>query len=90
MVCKENRSVSAVLTWKEIFSLVLFMAFIFSMNAKDVHATDEVVDQLSVEVPVSCVLTSTVDVAHSVAIRSGLYADDIGETTIDAYCNGVH
>ena len=87
MVCKENRSVSAVLTWKEIFSLVLFMAFIFSMNAKDVHATDEVVDQLSVEVPVSCVLTSTVDVAHSVAIRSGLYADDIGETTIDAYCN---
>ena len=45
-----------------------------------------VVDEFTVTVPESCSLTSTVGTAHTATIE-GVYSDDIGETTINAFCN---
>ena len=56
------------------------------LNVNGVFASS-VVDEFTITVPESCSLTSTVGTAHTATIENGVYSDDVGETTINAFCN---
>ena len=70
------------LTW-----LLPVSCFIFGFSFINVYASSSVVDEFSVTVPESCSLTNTIGTAHSATIENGVYTDDVGETTINAFCN---
>ena len=46
-----------------------------------------VTDEINVTIPSSCSLTSVVGSAHTSTIETGVYQDDIGETTFKVFCN---
>ncbi|MBQ3432819.1 hypothetical protein IJG22_00790, partial [Candidatus Saccharibacteria bacterium] len=48
---------------------------------------DSVVDQINITVPVSCTISGTGMNTHNANINNGLYEDDIGSTTLHAFCN---
>ena len=48
---------------------------------------DSIVDQVNITVPVSCTMTGTGMDSHSTEIQNGLYKDNIGTTTLHAFCN---
>ena len=45
------------------------------------------VDTVSLEVPVSCTLSKTVNTEHQTTMRVGQYEEDIGETSFNVICN---
>ena len=48
---------------------------------------DSVVDEINITVPASCTMTGTGMDSHSTEIQNGIYKDDIGTTTLHAFCN---
>ena len=52
-----------------------------------VSADDSVVDEINITVPVSCTMTGAGMDSHSTEIQNGLYKDNIGTTTLHAFCN---
>ena len=48
---------------------------------------DSIVDQVNITVPVSCTMTGAGMDSHSTEIENGLYKDNIGTTTLHAFCN---
>ena len=58
------------------------------LSSSVVSATnDSVVDEVSITVPVSCTMTGTGMDSHSTEIENGLYKNNIGTTTLHAFCN---
>ena len=64
-------------------TILSFLAF----NITSSFAADNVVDEISITVPVSCSLSSTGTNSHNAEIYNGTYNSTIGETTINAFCN---
>ena len=62
----------------------LFGAIALSSNP--VYA-DDVIDTVTVTVPISCTLSSAVDTAHTASIPNSTYRSDIGTTTFTVFCN---
>ena len=56
------------------------------LNVSGVYATGAT-DEVTVTIPESCSLTSTVTTAHTATVENGVYNDSIGETSISAFCN---
>ena len=56
------------------------------LNVSGVYATGAT-DEVTVTIPESCSLTSTVTSAHTATVENGVYNDAIGETSINAFCN---
>ena len=52
-----------------------------------VSADDSVVDEINITVPVSCTMTGTGMDSHNAEIQNGIYEDNIGTTTLHAFCN---
>ena len=48
---------------------------------------DSVVDQVNITVPVSCTMTGTGMDSHNAEIQNGIYQNNIGTTTLHAFCN---
>ena len=48
---------------------------------------DSVIDEIGVEVPVSCTMSGAGMASHTKEIINGTYEDDIGSTTLHAFCN---
>ena len=69
-----------------LFSLsILSGAFLISSNS---YATDDnVVDNININVPISCSMEGTGMTSHNANIVNGTYQANIGTTTIKAYCN---
>ena len=58
------------------------------LSSSVVSATnDSVVDEINITIPVSCTMTGTGMDSHSTEIQNGLYKDNIGTTTLHAFCN---
>ena len=65
--------------------IVLSGAFLISPYS---YATDDnAIDNVSVNVPVSCTMSGTGMNSHNVNIVNGTYQADIGSTTLKAFCN---
>ena len=63
-----------------IMGLILSSSIVSATN-------DSVVDEINITVPVSCTMTGTGMNSHSTEIQNGIYKDDIGTTTLHAFCN---
>ncbi len=65
---------------------IVSVSCIFALlSASGVYA--DVVDTVTVTVPVSCSMTGTVDSAHTATVEVGTYTENIGETTFKVLCN---
>ena len=49
--------------------------------------SDTVVDQVNITIPISCTLSGVGMTSHNAEIANGTYEDDIGTTTLKAFCN---
>ena len=71
-----------------LFFLSLATVSAFILTSGIVLAdNDSVVDQINITVPVSCTMTGTGMDSHSTEIQNGIYKDNIGTTTLHAFCN---
>ena len=64
-----------------IMADLLFFGKTLSVNA------NSVTDEISITIPASCSLTNTVSSAHTATIETGVYQENIGETTFKVFCN---
>ena len=70
--------------------LVLFLTLasgIVLLSSTVSADNDSVVDEINITVPVSCTISGTGMTSHNASINNGLYEDDIGSTTLHAFCN---
>ena len=65
---------------------VAVVAGIF-LSSVSIYADDNVVDNVNIEVPVSCSLEGTGMNSHNASVVNGTYQADIGTTTMKAFCN---
>ena len=69
------------------FSAVVISSLPILLNINSALATTSVVDDVTVTVPASCTMNSTVNSNHTATVEVGSYVDDIGETTFKVVCN---
>ncbi|MBR2998254.1 BspA family leucine-rich repeat surface protein, partial [Candidatus Saccharibacteria bacterium] len=68
-----------------ILTSLSFVSFLF-LASSSIFASDHV-SNVSVTVPVSCNISSTLDTAHTATINPGQVKADIGTTTFKVFCN---
>ena len=68
-----------------ILTSLSFVSFLF-LASSSIFASDHV-SNVSVTVPVSCNISSTLDAAHTATINPGQVKADIGTTTFKVFCN---
>ncbi len=56
------------------------------LGSAKTHA-DDIVDDITITVPVSCTMSGTSMDSHTAEITNGTYQDNIGTTTLKAFCN---
>ena len=73
----------------DVFGLFGFLGVVFLsgfvLASNNVSA--DVVDRVSITVPVACTLEGTGMNSHNAEIQNGTYTADIGTTTLHAFCN---
>ena len=57
------------------------------LSSTRVNADDTIVEQVSVNVPISCSLIGTGTDSHTAEVTNGTYRSEIGTTTLKAFCN---
>ena len=72
-----------------VLSSLTFLSGSILSSAK-VSADDSVVDQVTITVPVSCSLSGTGMNTHNAEVLNGTYEQNIGTTTLKAYCNDTN
>ena len=78
---------SKLIRMQDIVMGTITMSSLFLLlNVSGVYATGAT-DEVTVTIPESCSLTSTVTSAHTATVENGVYNDAIGETSISAFCN---
>ena len=93
--CERLRCVASARTDKVVLSflvsggLVAVTVFAGGVLASTTVSADNdtVVDQINITVPVSCTLSGSGMASHTAEIANGTYEDDIGTTTLKAFCN---
>ena len=66
---------------------VLTLGIVLASNTVLADDNTSVVDEINITVPVSCTISGTGQNSHNANINNGLYEDDIGSTTLHAFCN---
>ena len=72
------------------FGTIAISSLFLLFNASGANATTSSVDSVSIEVPVACTMTSTVNTAHTATANVGTYQENIGETTFNVICNDAN
>ena len=71
-----------------LVGLLLSVSFVLGYDSfNDTYADTSVVDEITIDIPASCSLTNTVGSAHTATIETGVYQENIGETTFKVFCN---
>ena len=63
------------------------LGIILASNTVLADDNTSIVDEINITVPVSCTISGTGQNTHNANINNGLYEDDIGTTTLHAFCN---
>ena len=79
-----NNSKRASLTAASLVGLTIISGLVLTSKAV---SADDVVDNVSITVPVSCTMSGTGMNTHTAEVVNGTYRADIGTTTIKAFCN---
>ena len=69
------------------FGTIAVSSLFLLVGASSANAATSAVDEITITVPASCSLTNTIGSAHTATIETGVYQDDIGETTFKVFCN---
>ena len=69
------------------FGTIAISSLFLLVGASSANATTSAVDEVTIIVPASCSLTNTIGSPHTATIETGVYQDDIGETTFKVFCN---
>lgn len=69
-----------------IYLLFLSVFFGFILTSSTTSA-DELIDEINVNVPISCSLAGTGMDSHATSLMNGNYTSDVGTTTLKALCN---
>ncbi len=72
-----------------IISLPIVIVSIVVLSSPYSSASSSL-DNLTLSIPVSCTMSSTINTAHSISMVSGRYEENIGKTTLDTTCNDVN
>ena len=72
------------------FGTIAVSSLFVLFGASGANATTSSVDSVSIEVPVACTMTSTVNTAHTATANVGTYQENIGETTFNVICNDAN
>ena len=67
-------------------SITIIIGLILSSSVVSAD-NDSVVDEINITVPVSCTMTGTGMDSHNAEIQNGIYQNNIGTTTLHAFCN---
>ena len=70
-----------------LVSVTILTGTILASNTVLADDNTSVVDQINITVPVSCTISGTGMDSHSTEIENGLYKNNIGTTTLHAFCN---
>lgn len=57
------------------------------LSTARVSAEDSVINDVSITVPIACTMSGTGMNSHTATVPNGTYEDDIGTTTLKAFCN---
>ena len=66
---------------------ILMLGIILASSIVSADNNTSTVDGINITVPVSCTISGTGMNTHNANINNGLYEDDIGSTTLHAFCN---
>ena len=69
------------------FGTVAISSLFVLFGVNGANAATSAVDEVTITVPASCSLTNTIGSPHTATIETGVYQDDIGETTFKVFCN---
>ena len=69
------------------FGTIAVSSLFLLVGASGANAATSAVDEVTITVPASCSLTNTIGSPHTATIETGVYQDDIGETTFKVFCN---
>ena len=69
------------------FGTIAVSSLFLLLGANGAFAATSAVDEVTITVPASCSLTNTIGSPHTATIETGVYQDDIGETTFKVFCN---
>ncbi|MBR0431377.1 hypothetical protein IJJ05_03805 [Candidatus Saccharibacteria bacterium] len=83
-ISSSTNSYKALAGLAGLFSLTIITGGIFYTTSA---SADSVVDQINITVPVSCSLSGTGMASHTATISNGIYQNNIGSTTLKAFCN---
>ena len=70
-----------------ISGILLSSTLLVFLVLSSAPASADVIDTITLTVPVSCTMTSTSDTAHTASIPNNTYQSDIGTTTFTTFCN---
>ena len=68
-----------------LLSMVSFSVLILTLPSA--KASDSVVDNVTIDVPVSCSMSATGNTSHNATVQNGATVSDIGTTNIKVICN---
>ncbi len=68
----------------------LVLVSFFSLSSSSTSADDVWIDDTTISVPVSCSLSGTGMNTHNATIPNGTYTNNIGTTTLKAFCNDTN
>ncbi|MBQ6414002.1 hypothetical protein IJI28_00015 [Candidatus Saccharibacteria bacterium] len=72
---------------QSLFLITTFSGIALSSSIVSADDNTSIVDEINITVPVSCTISGTGQNTHNANINNGLYEDDIGTTTLHAFCN---
>ncbi len=83
----QNYYRTTILSLGAMLGVTAMVGGILASNRVLAEDDTSVVDQINITVPVSCTISGTGMNTHNANINNGLYEDDIGSTTLHAFCN---
>ena len=69
------------------FGTIAVSSLFLLLGANGAFATTSAVDEVTITVPASCTMSTTVNSNHTATVEVGSYVDDIGDTTFKVVCN---
>ena len=87
MVVQSYYKTIIALSLSMMLGVITVLGGILASNRVLAEDDTSVVDQINITVPVSCTISGTGMNTHNANINNGLYEDDIGSTTLHAFCN---
>ncbi|MDO4747162.1 MAG: InlB B-repeat-containing protein [Candidatus Saccharibacteria bacterium] len=75
---------TSLLSLATISSTIVIVAF---LSSNRVSADNSVIDQINITVPTSCTMSGTGMNTHNVNVQNNSYTQNIGITTLHAFCN---